>query len=227
VKAGPRERRPSTVADYPRPRAQTQASREFFLIQSWNRAAGFSRVRAGHPLAPLTGALATACCAAACASGTASTAATTAITASRTSSPAASTAADIHGTPGAALADWLHQIVVGDYKAACADMSQTATPGPRAAAACAAPKAVTTLTALHGNFTVDGLRAATPISVTSAQVTGAKATVSGTEVRASGTTLNSLMIAHSTGVTPKSFAISFKLAKVDGGWYVTDLDMNI
>ena len=56
---------------------------------------------------------------------------------------------------------------------------------PRSAAACAAPKAVTTLAALHGNFTVDGLKAATPIRVTSALVKGSKATVSGTEVRVS------------------------------------------
>jgi len=212
--------------------------REFFLINPWNRAAEFSRLRAGHPLVPLAGALAVGCCVAACASGSASTAATTATATTATtatatgqaSSPAASTA-DVHGTPKAVLADWLHQIVVGDYKAACADMSDTgggtATPGPRAAAACAASKAVTTLAALHENFTVDGLKAATPISVTSAQVTGAKATVSGTEVSASGTTLSSLMIAHGTGVTAKSFGISFKLSKVDGGWYVTDLNMDI
>jgi hypothetical protein len=202
------------------------------MIHPWNRAAKFSRIRASHPLVPLAGALAAGCCVAACASGAASTAATTtttATTAAKASSPAASTA-DLHGTPKAVLADWLHQIVVGDYKAACADMADTsekAAPGPSATAACAASKAVTTLTALHGNFTADGLKAATPISVSSAQVAGAKATVSGTEVSASGTTLSSLMIAHSTGVTAKSFALSFKLSKVDGGWYVTDLDMNI
>jgi hypothetical protein len=206
------------------------------MTHPWNRAAEFSRIRASHPLVRLAGALAAGCCVAACASGAASTAATTATTAATTataaakaSSPAASTA-DRHGTPKAVLADWLHQIVVGDYKAACADMadtSQKATPGPRATAACAASKAVTTLTALHGNFTADGLKAATPISVSSAQVAGTKATVSGTEVSASGTTLSSLIIAHSTGVTAKSFALSFLLSKVDGGWYVTDLDMNI
>jgi hypothetical protein len=199
------------------------------MIYPWNRAAKFSRIHASHPLVPLAGALAVGCCVAACASGAASTAATTATTAAKASSPAASTA-DLHGTPKAVLADWLHQIVVGDYKAACADMTNTsekAAPGPSATAACAASKAVTTLTALHGNFTADGLKAATPISVSSAQIAGAKATVSGTEVSASGTTLSSLMIAHSTGVTAKSFALSFKLSKVDGGWYVTDLDMNI
>jgi len=203
------------------------------LIHLWNRAAEFSRIRASHPLVRLAGALAAGCCVAACASGAASTAAITATTsataADQTSSPAASTA-DLHGSPRTVLADWLHQIVVGDYKAACADMADTsekAATGPRAAAACAASKAVTTLSALHSNFTVDGLKAATPISVTSAQVTGAQATVSGTEVNASGTTLSSLMIAHGTGVTAKSFAISFKLSKLDGGWYVTDLNMDI
>jgi hypothetical protein len=219
------------------PRLDSRSPREFFMIHPWNRAAEFSRIRAGQPLVSLAGALAAGCCVAACASGAASTAATTATattaataTATATaSSPAASTA-ELHGTPKAVLADWLHQIVVGDYKAACADMADTtqqAAPGPRATAACAASKAVTTLTALHGNFTADGLKAATPISVTSAQVAGTKATVSGTEVSTSGTTLSSLIIAHSTGVTAKSFALSFKLAKVDGGWYVTDLDMNI
>jgi hypothetical protein len=205
------------------------------LINPWNRAAEFSRLRACHPPVPLAGALAACCCVAACASGSASTAATTAATATtpaaagQASSPAASTA-NVRGTPKAVLADWLHQVVAGDYKAACADMADPtgkAAPGPRAAAACAASKAVTTLSALHDNFTVDGLKAATPISVASAQVTGTKATVSGTQVNASGKTLTSLMIAHSTGATAKSFGISFKLSKVDGGWYVTDLNMDI
>jgi hypothetical protein len=202
------------------------------LIHPWNRAAEFSRIRASQPLVWLAGALAAGCCVAACTSGAASTAATTATSsataADQASSPAASTA-DRHGSPRTVLADWLHQIVVADYKAACADMADTsekAATGPGATAACTA-KAVTTLSSLHENFTVDGLKAATPISVTSAQVTGAKATVSGTQVRAKGSTLSSLIIAHSTGVTSKSFALSFKLSKVDGGWYVTNLDMNI
>jgi hypothetical protein len=201
------------------------------LIHPWNRVSEFSRLRASRPLVPSAGALVAACCVAACASGAASTATTATTTAAgQTSSPAAGSA-DVHGTPGAVLADWLHQIVVGDYKTACADMADTskkATPGPSAAAACATAKTATaTLTALHGNFTADGLKPATPISVTSAQVTGTKATVNGTEVRASGKTLKSLMLAHSTGVTSKSFSISFDLAKIDGGWYVTDLGMNI
>jgi hypothetical protein len=203
------------------------------LIPPWNRVSAFShiRIRARRPLVPLAGALAAACCVAGCASGAGSTASTAATAASPTSSPAASPA-DIHGTPGAVLADWLHQIVVGDYKSACADMADTSkkavpTPGPSAATACAASKAVGTLSALHGNFTADGLKPATPISVPSAHVTGTTATVDGTKVHVSGTTLSSVMIAHSTGVTSKSFSISFDLAKIDGGWYVTDLGMNI
>ncbi len=189
----------------------------------------------------LAGALAAGCCVAACASGAAATAAasppaaTTATAGSSTpaaapaSSPAASTA-DVHGAPGMVLADWLHQIVIGDYKAACADMADTGAttaPGAHAMTACLAPKAVTTLAALHGNFTTDGLTASSHLSVTSAQVKGAQATVAGTAVSASGTTLSSLIIAHSTGVTAKSFALSFKLAKLGGGWYVTDLNMII
>ena len=57
-KAGPRERRPSMVPGYQRPRApDSRPPPEFSLIRTMNRAAEFSRSRARHPLVPLAGAL--------------------------------------------------------------------------------------------------------------------------------------------------------------------------
>ena len=88
---------------------------------------------------------------------------------------------------------------------------------------CASSK---TLTALHGNFTVDGITPGTPIRVAAAHVTGTSANVSGTDIHVSGTSLTSLMIAHATGVKPGQFTISFKLSRISGAWYVTDMNMN-
>jgi hypothetical protein len=65
--------------------------------------------------------------------------------------------------------------------------------------------------AYHSNFLLDGIRPGTPVTVTAAHVTGSKATVSGSDVRAGGTgaSLESLMTAHSTGINPGQLALIF------------------
>jgi hypothetical protein len=35
------------------------------------------------------------------------------------------------------------------------------------------------------------------------------------------------MVAHSTGVKPGQFSISFELSRISGAWYVTGLNMDI
>jgi hypothetical protein len=84
-----------------------------------------------------------------------------------------------------------------------------------------------TFDALHGNFVTDGITPGTPVSVPAAQVTGTTATVNGTDIHLSGTTLASLMAAHSTGVKPGQLAIQFRLSRLSGCWYVTGMTMNV
>ncbi|MGF7233941.1 MAG: hypothetical protein ACQSGP_03130 [Frankia sp.] len=88
-------------------------------------------------------------------------------------------------------------------------------------------KATTTFTALHSNFVTDGIRPNTPISVAAPHVTGTSATVSGSDVHVAGTTLDSLIVAHSTGVKQGQLATAFTLSRIDGAWYVTDMNMTI
>ncbi len=195
------------------------------MTQTQNHTGTRSRIRA---LRPLAGALATLFCASACASGATSTAS------SGSSRPTPSTAAAVNrSTPGAVLTHWLQQVVRGDYGRACQDMggasSSTAAPAPYSAAACASTSSgsASTLTHLHGNFTVDGITPRSPITVATAHVRGTSATVSGTDIHVSGTTLTSLIVAHSTGVKPGQFSISFKLSRISGAWYVTGMNMGI
>jgi hypothetical protein len=84
-----------------------------------------------------------------------------------------------------------------------------------------------TFAALHSNFVTDGITPNTPISVPTAHVTGTNATVSGSDIHLSGTTLDSLMAAHSTGVKQGQLSIQFQLSRVDGRWYVTGMNMNV
>jgi hypothetical protein len=147
-------------------------------------------------------------------------------------SPAPGTGATVdRSTAGAALTDWMRQVVRGDYAAACQDMGDTtstsAQPVPYSAVTCSSSSAKTTLAALHGNFTTDGITPSSDIKVVSAPSTGTSETVSGTEIQVSGTTLTDLMVAHSTGVKPGQLSISFVLSRLSGAWYVTDMNMNV
>lgn len=177
---------------------------------------------------PLAAVLAAAYCVSAC--GTASApAAATAIygahgSASTPASSAQPTAAGGRGTPGAALANWIHEVAVGNRQAACDDM---AAPGRSSAmTACMSSAGAGTFTALHGNFVTDGIKSGTPISVTGAHVTGTSATVSGGDVCVGSKMLDTLMAEHSTGIKQGQLGLSFSLSRVDGAWYVTNMNLN-
>jgi hypothetical protein len=128
-----------------------------------------------------------------------------------------------------AVTRWLQQVVRGDYSTACQDMggasSSTAAPAPYSATACASTGPVSTLTHLHDNFTVDGITSRSSITAPTAHVTGTSATVDGTEIYVSGKTLTALIVAHSTGVKPGQFSISFDLTRISGAWYITNMNM--
>jgi len=188
------------------------------------------RIRPARPLAPLA-ALAAACCVSACGAGTTSTAsgapANSGAPASSATPAAQAAAAVSRSTPGAVLTDWLRQVAVGNRSAACKDMREPGLSAQRSAAACISAAGATTFTALHGNFVIDGIRSSTPISVAAAHVTGTNATVSGSDIHVSATTLDSLMAAHSTGVKPGQITLAFDLSRIDGAWYVTGMNMNV
>jgi hypothetical protein len=139
-----------------------------------------------------------------------------------TQSPAA---AVNRASPGSVLADWVHQVASGDHKAACQDMRQPGLSAASSQTECVSSQGQVTLNALHANFTTDGIKSTTPISAV-AHIAGTNATVSGSDVNVAGTTLNSLILAHSTGVTSGSLAIGFDLTRIDGDWYVTNMNMN-
>jgi len=123
------------------------------------------------------------------------------------------------------LADWIHQVAVGNRAAACNDMREPGMSAQQSAADCMSAVGKGTFTALHANFAADGITAATAISVTP-QVNVASATASGSQVRIAGTTLHSLMTAHSTGVKPGQADIGFQLARIAGAWYVTGMNLD-
>ncbi len=149
-------------------------------------------------------------------------------------SPAPSTGAAVsRRTPTAALAQWLQLVVRGDYGAACQDMVPplgsipTPTPVPADACSSKSSRVLSGLAHLHGNFAIDGITPRTSITVATAHVAGTSATVRGTDIHVSRTTLTSLMVAHSTGVQPGQFSISFTLSHARGAWYVTGVNMSI
>ena len=190
---------------------------------------------AARSLAPTAGLLALVACASACASGSGSAAAAgstasgiaqTAGASPSTVSASASSAEAGQSDPGAAMTRWLQQVVRGDYAAVCADMgvAASASPGPTpfSATTCAS-----TLAHLHDNFTTDGLTPQTLITIGTVGASGGNATIDGTDIHVSGTTLTSLIVAHSTGVQPGQLSLSFKLSRIGTTWYVTDMNMNI
>lgn len=161
--------------------------------------------------------------------GIASTAATSATTyhaRATSSTPAArepGTTAATRATPGAALVSWIHQIAAGDRSGACNDMAAQTSEMTE----CMSAAGTTTFTSLHGNFVTDGIRSSTPIDVTGADVKGTSATIGGDDVRVSGTTLNTLVAEHSTGVKPGQLNFSFDLSRAEGAWYVTNFNMDV
>ena len=128
-------------------------------------------------------------------------------------------------TPGAALTDWIHQMAAGRRTAACQDMGRPGFSGQQSMAICMSAKAKPEFTAEHRAFATYGIRPSTPVSVVAAHVTGTKAIASAKDVHVSGTTLYSLMMAHSTGVKPGQFTVTFQLARIQGNWYVSGMNI--
>jgi hypothetical protein len=182
-------------------------------------------VPAGQALARLAGVAAAAYCVGACSSGAASTVTGTPAASTAPASQGASAVAVDHSTPSPVLADWMHQLVRGDYGAACQDMREPGLSAARSQAECTSAQNRVTLGALRTNFMTDGIKPTTPISA-APHITGNDATVSGGDVNVAGATLDSLILAHSTGVKAGQFSIQFTMARVAGDWYVTGMNLD-
>jgi hypothetical protein len=182
-----------------------------------------------HLARPMAAALVAACCVSGCGiTSTASTASIAPGTPASSGAPAGQAATSTgQSTPGAALTDWIRQVAAGDRSAACQDMRASGMSAKKAMATCMSAAGQATFTSLHGNFVIDGIKSSTPIKITNAHVSGTNATVDGSAIQVSGTTLNSLMTKHSTGIKPGQLDISFQLSRVDGAWYVTGMNMNV
>jgi hypothetical protein len=172
--------------------------------------------------------LAAACCVSGC--GVASTAATASASysahahASTSTLPDPATAAAVRRTPGEALVNWMHDVAAGNRRASCED---AAPPGTSDMAVCMSAAGTNGFNSLHGNFDTIGIKPSTPIGVTGGQVKGASATTDGNDIRVDGTTLNELEVRHSTGVKSGQLDFSWDLLRVDGAWYVTNMNMNL
>lgn len=200
-------------------------------------AGGRPGIRAVRQLTPLAAVLAAVCCVSACGGGTASgthaqspapRASSPAPSASAgSSSPAGGGSAGGGTTPGAALADYIHQLAAGHRKAACQDMGNPGFSAQRGMTLCMSARAEPMFTSLHRAFVTDGVKPSAPVSVTGVHATGTKATASAKDIHVSGTTLYSLMMAHSTGVKPGQATLTFPLSRVHGTWYVSGMNLNV
>jgi hypothetical protein len=182
-------------------------------------------IAAGRALARLAGVAAAACCVGACSSGAVSTITGTPVTSTAPASQGASAVAVDRSVPGPVLADWMHQLVRGDYQAVCRDMRDPGLSAERSAAECTSAQTQVGLRALHANFTIAGIKPTTPISA-DAHITGNDATVSGGDVNVAGKTLESLVLASSTGVKPGELSIQFTMVRVAGKWYVIAMNLD-
>jgi hypothetical protein len=136
-------------------------------------------------------------------------------------------AAVVHSSPGAVVADWIHQVASGNLAAFCQDQLDPAQLAGRIGAECKSGQGKKAFNAYHGNFVIDGIKPKTRVSVTAARVTGSDAAVRGSDIRVSGTSLDSLVTARTTGIKPGQLAWTFKLSRINGAWYVTETNINV
>jgi hypothetical protein len=183
-------------------------------------------------------ALAVACITAGCSTQLPGTATSASSGTSASAAPGASQAAepDKAGRPATGqlvLADWVGAVIAGDYKRACTDMADTSvTPAKVYTAATCDPadaKIKTmerVLKGLREAFTPANSTGKPDVKVTGPAPAGDSATIAADKVTVNGKTLDEVVVANSTGVKPGETKITFGVTKIDGGWYVTDFNLD-
>jgi hypothetical protein len=131
------------------------------------------------------------------------------------------------------LADWVGAVIAGDYKRACTDMADASVtpPKPYTAAMCdpSEPKVKTmerVLKGLREGFTPANSTGKPEVKVTGPAPTGDSATIAADKITVNGQTLDQVVLANSTGVQPGQTNFTFGVGKIDGGWYVTEFNLD-
>jgi hypothetical protein len=158
------------------------------------------------------------------------------ITVPATGTPADSgTALGVHANATALLTDWLRHLLAGDYVATCQDMAaaaHSATPatvyGParcRSMVADASLPGKAELASLRSALISPAVGPDARITVAGLRPAGTTAVESDTEVMLNGASISSILQAESTGLQPGRFTLGFALARIDGAWYLTAIDI--
>jgi hypothetical protein len=131
------------------------------------------------------------------------------------------------------LADWVGAVIAGDYKRACTDMADVSASPPKVytAATCDPANAEIktmerVLKGLRETFTPANSTGKPEVQVTGPAPTGDSATIAADKITVNGKTLDEVVLANSTGVKPGETNITFGVSKVEGGWYVTDFNLD-
>jgi len=129
-------------------------------------------------------------------------------------------------TPGAAVERWVTQILQEQYVEACLSSAPALPAGQDAQSLCAEPAASASAKSLRSAWAKPGvtLPPEGKVEVAAVAAKGDKVTVPDTAVKLDGRTLRSLELIGATGETG-SFALSFRVEKHAGSWYVTGFDL--
>lgn len=145
-----------------------------------------------------------------------------------TSGPSHPRSATGSETPEAAAESWVTQILGGHYAEACLASAPVASPGEDPEALCSSPDVLKTGESLREAWAKPGVKLPPQgkVDVTGVTGEGDKVTVQDTAITLDGRTLRSLALIGSSGDTT-SFSLTLDVQKLDGSWYVGNLNLNI
>ncbi|MDH6553796.1 hypothetical protein M2162_007893 [Streptomyces sp. SAI-041] len=135
-----------------------------------------------------------------------------------------------------AVAGWVAALVKGEIEQACllmaepADGSEPAQVGSEKTCGDDAPerkRMEATLGRFKESFTPDPPSDDPKVEVTQAAGSGDKVTVPAARINVDGQALDKIVLSHSTGVTQDQLDIKVESSRIEGSWYVTNLDFNV
>lgn len=135
-----------------------------------------------------------------------------------------------------AVAGWVAALIKGEVEQACllmaepADGSKPAQVGSEKTCGADAPerkRMEATLGQFKESFTPDPPSDNPKVEVTQTPGTGDKVKVPAARITVDGQALDKIVLAHSTGVTQDQLDIKVESSRIEGSWYVTNLDFNV
>ncbi|WP_307543902.1 hypothetical protein [Streptomyces sp. V3I8] len=151
-------------------------------------------------------------------------------------SASAQTSAVDRSTAEKAVAGWVAAVIKGEPEEACLLMaepaagSEPAKVGDGTTCGDDAPERKQmdkTLGQFKESFTPEPPSDDPKVEVTQAPATGDKVVVPADRITVDGQALDKIVLSHSTGVTQDQLDIKVESSKIEGSWYVTNLDFNI